>query len=324
MTREIPIGLGAGLAAALLMLAALSGSTLGLALAMLAALPITVATLSWGYRGGLIAAVVAVAVLCGVLGVQAGLAFGVSVALPAWGLAYLAIVGFGAGEDGQGRISIGTLVIIAGVLSALSAIFTTVSLGNSYGDSVRNLEQQLTEFFRAVFAVPKDQPLVLPDVTDAAATVHVLSRVILPMSAFVGTIASLCGLWLSGRIARISGRLPRPWPDIAALRLPIWSAVLLGAGCLISMLPDIYGLAGQLLLAAMLAAFAMQGFAVVHFITRSMAARPLLLAAVYLVCFIMSWIALSVIAMIGILDLFFNLRGRSGSNGRPPSPAKQN
>jgi len=144
------------------------------------------------------------------------------------------------------------------------------------------------------------------------------------MSAFVGTIVSLCGLWLSGRIARISGRLPRPWPDIAALRLPTWSIALLGAGCLISLLPDIYGLAGQLLLAAMLAAFAIQGFAVIHFITRGMAARPLLLAVVYLVCFIMSWIALSVVSIIGILDLFFNLRRLSNSNGRPPSPANQN
>jgi len=332
MQRDIPIGLGAGLAAAVLILAPLSGSGLGLLLAFLAALPITLVTLGWGYRAGLAAAVASMIILAvaasGLPSASAildgsplrlGLEFGVSRALPAWGLAYLAIAGFGENTDGQGRISLGTLAVVAAVLSAASALFAMLSLGSSYEDSIRNLEQELTAAYRVMMSIPKDQPIPLNGGVDAQAFFHTFSRFMLPMTAFATTVFNLCGLWLAARIARISGRLPRPWPDIAALLLPQWSLGLLAVACAIALLlPGIYGFAGQLLLAAMLGAFVMQGFAVVHYLTRGSSIRALLLAAVYLGCIFLLTIAVPLVGMLGVVETLFNLRGRFG--GRPKSP----
>ena len=35
-------------------------------------------------------------------------------------------------------------------------------------------------------------------------------------------ITTLLNFWLAGRITRASGRLPRPWPDIAGIELIPW------------------------------------------------------------------------------------------------------
>lgn len=322
MIRETPIGLGAGLAAAALMLAPLGGSVMGVVLMIFAALPITLVTLGWGYRAGLIAAVSAMVLLGAVLDISDGLSFGMTIALPAWGLAYLAIADRRTADEERGRIPLGTLVVVAALLSAAIVLIVAIAYGTSYADIVSRLERTLTESAHVLFGIPKEHPLVIPDVEDAAAFLRLLSYVALPVSAFSATIGSLCGLWLSARIARISGRLPRPWPDVAALRLPWWALALLAGGGLVSMLPDIYGLAGQLLLAAMIAAFSVQGFAVVHFVTRGRAARPMLLAIVYLLCFVMSWFAFGALAVVGVLDLIFNLRRLSGSGGWPRSPQR--
>lgn len=331
MQRDIPIGLGAGLAAAILILAPLSGSGLGLLLAFFAALPITLVTLGWGYRAGLVAAVASMVILAVVAStlssssaaldgspLRLGLEFGVSRALPAWGLAYLVIAGFGQNTDGRGQIPLGTLAVVAAILSAVSALFAMLSLGSSYDDAIANLEQELTAAYRIMMSIPKDQPIPRNGGLDAQAFFHTFSRFMLPMTAFATTIFNLCGLWLAGRIARISGRLPRQWPDVAALYLPQWSFGLIVLGCGLALLPDVYGFAGQLLVAAMFGAFVVQGFAVVHFLTRGNGMRPLILSAVYLACVFLLTIALPLVALLGMIETLFNLRDRFG--GRPNSP----
>jgi Predicted membrane protein (DUF2232) len=325
MQRDIPIGLGAGLAAAILAIAPASGSALGLMLAFFAALPITLVTLSWGYRAGLTAAAASVGILAALASVSTGLGFGATFALPAWGLAYLAIAGFDSNRQSEGQIALGTLGVVAAILGVTSVLFTMLLSGSSYTDSVLAAEKELVEAYRIMMSVPKDQPIVQPDGSDATAIIHFFGRFVLPMQAFMMTIASLSGLWLSGRIALISGRLPRPWPDVAATyRLPGLSLAILGLGCLISLLPDVYGFGGQLLVAAMFGALAIQGFAVVHFVTRGNAIRPLLLAGFYMLFVLLSSIVLIVIAVVGLIDLFFNLRRQSGSSGRPQSPPPLN
>lgn len=310
MQRDIPIGLAAGLAAALLVLAILSGSMLGFALLLLAPLPVTLATLSWGSRSGLVAAATAIAILAGLAGIRLGLAFGVSMALPAWGLAYLALAGFAATDKGQGRISLGSLIVVAALLSTFSALFTMLSMGTSYENVVESTEKALQEMLR-------DAPV--PAGTDTTAFVHNFSRLMLPMSATLTTIMSAGGLWLSGRIARMSGRLPRPWPDVAALRLPHWLPILLGGACVVSLLPGVFGFAGQLLLCSLIGAFIVQGFAVAHYATRGNAARPMILGLVYLLLLFLSWIVLALVALLGLIDLFFNIRGLPGGRSQSPN-----
>ncbi|MGO4335709.1 DUF2232 domain-containing protein [Labrys sp. KB_33_2] len=331
MQRDILIGLGAGLAAAILVLAPASGSGFGILLSIFAALPITLVTLCWGSRAGLAAAISAMVLL--VIAASAlpsnapefspfrlALQFGVSRALPAWGLAYLAIAGFGDATAERRHISLGSLAIVAAVLSMTGTLFAMLALGSTHEQALANLRNEITQAYRIMMGLAKDQPIPAQDGMDPEAFLRVFSVVLLPFTALVTTVSNLGGLWLSARIARISGRLPRPWPDIAAqLHLPIWSMGLLAVSCALSLLPGAVGFAGQLLLAALLGAFLIQGFAAVHFLTRGGAMRPLILALAYLLCVFLSWIALPLIIVLGLVETFFNLRGRFGGRSNTPS-----
>src|SRR5271155_1881512 len=86
MLNRIGMGLGAGLASALLFVVTVQGTALALALAYLAPLPIMIATLGWGVDAGLVALCAACAVVAGAVEAFSGMLFGLTVALPAWGL----------------------------------------------------------------------------------------------------------------------------------------------------------------------------------------------------------------------------------------------
>ncbi|PRH86889.1 hypothetical protein C5L14_16510 [Labrys okinawensis] len=331
MQRDIPIGLGAGLAAAILTLAPASGSGFGALLSVLSALPITLATLCWGYRAGLAAAIAAMAVLALVTsGLDAqspdasrfrlALQFGVSRALPAWGLAYLAVAGFGDRAGDRAPLPLGTLAIVAAVLGMAGTFFGILALGSTPEQALANLRTDLMQAVRIMMGGSKDQPIPAKDGVDPEALLQVFSVILLPLAALLTTVSNLGGLWLSARIALISGRLPRRWPDIAAeLFLPTWSLGLVAVTCAISLLSGTVGFAGQLLLAALLGAFLIQGFAVLHFLTRGGALRPLILALAYLLCVVLSWLALPLMIVLGLVETLFNLRGRFSDRSNTPS-----
>lgn len=330
MQRDIPIGLGAGLVAAILALAPVSGSGFGIVLSLLSALPITLVTLCWGYRAGLAAAIGAMLVLAIVAAglasqstesspLRLALQFGVSRALPAWGLAYLAVAGFGDGMAERPPVSLGTLAIVAAVLGMAGTFFGILALGSTHEQALANLRSEVTQAYRIMMGGSKDQPLAAKDGVDPEAFLQVFSVVLLPLSALFTTVSNLAGLWLSARIALISGRLPRPWPDVASeLRLPIWSLGLLALSCLAALLPGTVGFGGQLLLAALLGAYVVQGFATVHVLTRGSSLRPLMLALAYLISVFLSGIALPLAILLGLAETFFNWRGRSGGRSTPP------
>jgi len=90
MLNRIGMAVGAGLASALLFVVTIKGTALALALAYLAPLPLMIATLGWGVGAGLVALAVACAVVATAIEPMSGMLFGLTLALPAWGLATLA------------------------------------------------------------------------------------------------------------------------------------------------------------------------------------------------------------------------------------------
>src|SRR5579871_1820366 len=99
MVQIILMGLGAGTAAALLVASGGSGSLLAFPLFYLAPLPILIVGLGWSHWAALIAGAVGTALLA-IEGTVVSLAFLIGIALPAWWLAYLALLARPAG-DGQ-------------------------------------------------------------------------------------------------------------------------------------------------------------------------------------------------------------------------------
>ena len=139
-----------------------------------------------------------------------------------------------------------------------------------------------------------------------------------PAAAVFSTITNLVNLWLAGRIVKISGRLPRPWPDVAALTLPPAASGLLAAALAGSFLPDLVCALSGALAASLLMAFAILGFAVLHAITRGLSSRPIVLAGTYAATFVVGWPVL-LMSILGLADTVLNIRGRVARKRGPPT-----
>ena len=66
-----------------------------------------------------------------------------------------------------------------------------------------------------------------------------------PMKATALTATSLLNLWLAALIVRVSGRLKRPWPQIAQMSFPPFAATVLAIAVAGTFLPDLIGLVEQ-------------------------------------------------------------------------------
>jgi len=119
-------------------------------------------------------------------------------------------------------------------------------------------------------------------------------------------------------VVKISGRLKRPWPDLAAIVFPSWTMMLLVAAVAASFLPGLIGLLAGVLGATLLTAYAILGFAVLHKITGGLFARGFLLATVYTAVGILGWPVL-VMTLLGIADTMLDVRGRVAARRGPPS-----
>jgi hypothetical protein len=85
-----------------------------------------------------------------------------------------------------------------------------------------------------------------------------------------------------------------------------------------SQLPDLAGILCGAGAASLAIAFAVIGFAVLHFITRGMAARAVVLPGTYLFTIVLGW-PLLLIAMIGVAETLLGIRARMARRNMPPT-----
>ena len=302
MVQIVLVGLGAGAAAALLFASVISGSIAAVFLFYLAPLPILIAAVGWSHVAGLIAAASAT----GVLSLLSG-AFFLAVpviAFGAWWLGYLALLARPAVNGGGGALEwypVGRLVLWAAIIGTL----VVAAAVPNFGTDQETLQSGLRKTYERMV---KDQPLI-----------DLLVVAVPPAAAVFSTITNLVNLWLAARVVKVSGRLTRPWPELAALRLPISSAGLLAVATAGSLLPDLAGVLSGAFAASLLMAFAIVGLAVLHTITLGMGSRAVLLASVYATTLVLTWPLLA-IAILGLADTLLDIRGRIARKRGPPSP----
>jgi len=301
MMQVILVGLGAGAAAALLFASVVSGSIAAIFLFYLAPLPILIAALGWSHVAGLIAAASATAVV-----VALSRVFFIAVpviAFGAWWLGYLALLARPATNGGGGALEwypAGRLVLWAAVIGTL---IVAAAVPN-FGTDQQSLQAALRKTYERIL---RDQSLV-----------DVLVVAVPPAAAVFSTITNVFNLWLAARVVKISGRLKRPWPDLAAWTLPTSTPAFLAAAIAGSFLPDLLGVLAGAFAASLLMAFAMLGFAVLHAITRGMSTRTLVLASVYAAAVVLGWPVLAM-SILGLAEAAFNIRGRVARRRGPPS-----
>jgi Predicted membrane protein (DUF2232) len=312
------IGLGAGVTSALLFAAVATGQTFAIALFYLTPLPVVIAGIGWSHLAGAIAALTAAILVGGFFGFWVVFAFLAAIGIPAYLLSYLAMLARSVG-NGTGHLEwypVGRLVLAAALIAAAATAVSIAAFGFDVESYRNGLKAAFERVLRAQLGTPAGQPLELPGTKDTQAVLTLLSILMPPAAACFSMVTLLANLWLGGRIARVSGRLSRPWPDINAMTFPAVAPILLAGSIAATFVPGLIGLVAVFFAATLLLAYAVMGFAVIHGATRGISARIIILVAAWLSVFVLGWPIL-LVALLGLADTFIDLRGRM-SRGGPP------
>jgi hypothetical protein len=322
MMQIVLIGLGAGAAAAVLFASVTSGVILSVFLFYLAPLPIMIAALGWSHWAGLLAAVMAAAILGGVFGIFYFGTFLSVIGAPAWWLGYLALLGRPVANGGGQHMEWyppGRLVLWATMLGATVVAAALVTFGGDEATIRGGLKTTLDNVLHLQVGSPPDESLVIPGIQDSDRLTELAVTALPPAAAVIAAIAQIGNLWLAGRIVKVSGRLGRPWPDLNALSLPPLAAALFAAVVAGSLAPDLPGLIASLFAATLTIAFAVVGLAALHAMTRNLSGRAIVLSGAYGIIAIQGWPIL-VMTLFGLAETLFGLRARAAKRKPPAAP----
>jgi hypothetical protein len=312
------IGLGAGAASALLFASVASGSPLAFVLANFAQLPIMLAAIGWTHHAGIAAVFVACAGLALFTGSTVTIAFLLGIGLPAWWIGYLALLARpGADPDSVEWYPVGRIVVWAAIAAALVIAITLLRYGLDAGQIEAGIRRELERALRFLSGTPSGGPLALPGVKDPDRLIDVLVLVVPPLKATALTATSLLNLWLAALIVRVSGRLKRPWPQIAQMTYPPFAPMVLAVAVAGTFLPGAIGIVSGIFSASLLLAYALLGFAVLHAVTVGLNGRSFLITGVYFTVGLFGWPAL-VMSMLGLAETMLALRARFARRRQPP------
>lgn len=310
------VGIGAGLVAALLFSVVITGSPLAVLLYSAAPLPIFIAALGWNHRSGLFACAAGALAVAVALTASAGVAFAVIIALPAWWIAYMALL---ARSDESGTTEwypLGHLMVWIAATASLATVGSALVMTTDYEAYrtviARIIENLLNEMVRGKLIA-----------LTPGANLQELAQSLAPVvpvgigASFVTTITA--NLWLAGKTVQVSGRLPRPWPFIPSTTLPRQALLLLVAAIVTALAGGFIGVAGAAMTGALLAAFMFSGLAMLHDLSRGRPFRTPMLISVYIALVLMQAVLTPLLALAGLIDTLLGLRKRAALP--PPPPA---
>jgi hypothetical protein len=267
MPISLLIGLGGGLASALLFYSAAHGALLlGTLLLVLTPLPSLLVGLGWGWLPAA-AGAVAGALLMGLLA-SPPLAAGyfLALGLPVGLIPYLAYLSRPEPQNPATRqwYPPGRLLAAVSLYGGALPVVVLPLIGGSY----EPLRAPMGEFFRVFSArAPELGMKPLDERQIEALSEFVVTALPGALAAYWTAIFAL-NLYLAGRIVRASGRLARDWPDLAALAYPPWLVLLAALAVAASFTPGITGVAGASFTGALLFAYLVAGLALMHAIAR--------------------------------------------------------
>jgi hypothetical protein len=321
MINFLTVGLLSGLASALLFAVLVTGSPFGIVLSYVAPLPILIGALGWNHRSGLVATAVGGLAIATAFRPAAGLAFVIGSALPAWGLAYLALLGRPNANGTLEWYPLGRLLLWIAVSSAVVTFVGVLALSSwdypVYRDSLR---ATIESVIRLQMRIPNETPL--PPTFGGVAREQFIEALVGAVPFVAATAFALVltlNVWIAAKVVAISQRLPRAWPAIAATRMPLSALLLLGAAVLASFLPGFVSALALAFVGGLLMAFALQGLALLHHVSRGRPGRTGLLVGAYVLLAFIAHTFLPLLALAGIADTAVDLRRRF-PGGAGPTP----
>jgi hypothetical protein len=323
MVQNLLMGIGAGAASAMLLLAAVYGPSSAIVLVIFAGLPLLIAAIGWSHRAAL-AGIAVMALLLG-LTLQSFLATGtivLTIGAPAWWLGYLVMLARPNATGGLEWYPSGNLVVWCALLAAATVALAIPFYGTDEASVQAAMRSAFERAMRLRAGTPADEQVVIPGVSDPGPFIELLVIIAPLVSAAIGTVVNLLNLWLAGVITRVSGRLNRPWPELPSMRFPPYAFAIAAVSLALSFVSGILGIFAGIVATAMLVAYAVLGLAVFHAVTRDMKNRGFILGVFYVGLFLLSarqgW-PIMIVTLIGFADALFNLRARLAAwRGLPP------
>lgn len=322
MIAIVLIGLAAGCASALMFASIISGALISLLLFYLAPLPLMVAALGWGPLAATIGGIAAAIGLGAMFGLPYCIAFAITVALPAWWLGHLALLGrpvpVNAGEDGSTPATvqlewypIGRILLWIAGFATLTTIAAMLTLGGDAETITGVLRRGLTRILAPRGTTPS---------ADIERWVTALAIIAPAAATIIAMMTLTLNLWLAGKITATSGRLKRPWPDLKSAELPPMTLVALSVALAFCFIGGLAAMFSQIATTALMMAYGLTGFAVLHTLTLALKSRIFWLCCTYAIVIAFGWPVLAMIAL-GLADAVFGLRQRYLRGKPPPLPA---
>jgi hypothetical protein len=322
MIAIVLIAIAAGSASALMFASMVSGALISVLLLYLAPLPLMVAALGWGPLCATIGGIAAAIGLGAIFGLPYCIAFVVAIALPAWWLGHLALLGRpvpNVAAPGEGAspappvlewYPVGRILLWTTGFAVLTTMAVLLTLG--------------TDATTIIGVIRRGAVLMLgPDEAangEARRGIDVLVTIAPAAAAIVAMMTLTLNLWLAARITATSGRLQRPWPDLKTTALPPMILAVLSAAIAFCFVGGLLAILAQTVAAALVMAYALVGFAVLHTVTLTLKNRALWLSCSYAIVTVFGWPVLAMAAL-GLADAVFGLRQRYLQSRPPPLPA---
>jgi hypothetical protein len=322
MMMNLLIAAAAGCASALMFASIISGALVSLLLFYLAPLPLMVAAMGWGPTCAAIGGALAGAGLGAIFGASYSAALVLTVALPAWWLGHLVLLGrpvateappegIAAAPAGPPPVDwypLGRILIWIACFAALTTTAALLTLGSDAATITETLRHGLLRIANIQDSGSGDRA---SEVVDAFVAIAPAAAATIAMTTLT------LNVWLAAKVTATSGRLRRPWPDMRTITLPPMTLVAMTVALALCFVGGLPAILAQIVTACLLMAYALVGFAVLHTITLAQRGRGLWLTCVYAVVLVFVWPVVAVMGL-GIADAIFGFRQRYMQRHMPP------
>jgi len=232
MIAILLIALAAGSASALMFASIISGALISLLLVYFAPLPLMVAALGWGPLAATIGGIAAATGLGAIFGLSVCITFAITMALPAWWLGHLALLGrpeadSAPSDNAVAPVSpilewypVGRLLLWIAGFAVLITMATLLTFGTDAASITETIRSSLLRILGPLDAASSDE---------VRQRVDVLAMIAPAAAAGSTMIMLMLNLWLAAKITATSGRMKRPWPVLKSIELPPMTLVALSA-----------------------------------------------------------------------------------------------
>ena len=314
VSRELLLALAGGIASAILSIGSFGPA------------PVVAVGLALGWSLASISAAVAAMLLLFTIGGVGVIEYIAVTAVPALLIVRLALISRPGEIPGKTRwyppgLILGWLAAYSVAILALITLYFEIA-GPGIETASRNfLRAAMDQLFQQTAI--KSQPGI--DATKLAALPELYARLVgafLPGIAVAGSLVLLVpnATIAQGILVRIRRAL-RPSPSYAALSLPRWLAAALAVALACTFLPGALGGFGTNAALVLATPFLLLGLAVIHTLSRRASKPGSVLAAIYIVLFLLgillglAVILLGAIALLGMLEQWISLRRRFAAGG---------